>query len=359
MSMNANCDPILIGSLPLTDHRQAIELIFQHTPAIPLWPQLPKNRREGMVRQFASGFPGLVDEGNRCYVDTAVAGFAQEMADFYEEAMRVEDDPALLEGSRFALGTDTAGGFSAFLGTVAGREQSWRTLKGQVTGPVTTGVGNRDQNGRCILYDENLADMLVVLLSLKARFQIGMLQKFCRDNPPIILVDEPALVSFGSSGFSGVSPEMVSSAVDRVIAAIKAGGATAGVHICANGDWGPSLLSDTDIISFDAYFYFENFILYEAQLKKFLDKGGILAWGIVPTGDPLAVDRESTASLYAKWRSQLSRLSSLGYPEKQLMRQTFIAPSCGTGSLTPAQATKVLTMTGELSGLAQGYLESL
>jgi len=58
---HANCDPILIGSLPLTDYQQALKLIFQYSPSIPLWPQLPKNVKEGMVRQFVSGFPGLRD----------------------------------------------------------------------------------------------------------------------------------------------------------------------------------------------------------------------------------------------------------------------------------------------------------
>jgi hypothetical protein len=38
------------------------------------------------------------------------------------------------------------------------------------------------------------------------------------------------------------------------------------------------------------------------------------------------------------------------------MSQTLIAPSCGTGSLSPELAVKVLTMTGELSRLARAHL---
>ncbi len=354
---HANCDPLLIGSLPLTNYQQALELIFQYSSPIPLWPQLPKNDKEGMVRQFVSGFPGLVDSTNRYSVDTSKEDFEQEMAEFYEDAMAIEGDPTLLPGSRFSLGSDTASGFIAFLEYLKDHSATWKTLKGQVTGPVTSGIGIKDQNGKSILYDDNLRDMLITLLSLKAKFQIGELQKYSQDMPPIILIDEPALVSFGSSGFSGVSAEMVTGAVDTVISAIKSCGGIAGVHICANGDWAPSLLSDADIISFDAYFYFENFILYKDQLSTFLNRGGMLAWGIVPTGDPLVVDKESTESLYEKWQDQLSVLSStIGISEKQLMQQTFIAPSCGTGSLTPDQAIKVLSMTAELSNLAKKLL---
>ena len=91
-------------------------------------------------------------------------------------------------------------------------------------------------------------------------------------------------------------------------------------------------------------------------MVRFLARGGILAWGIVPTGDPLVVAEESATSLFGKWQDQLAVLASFGFSEKQLMAQTFIAPSCGTGSLTPELAEKVLAMTGELSRMARGRL---
>ena len=348
----ANCLPILIGSLPLLDHREAMQLILKCTPAIPLWPQLPKNPREGMIRQFLTGFPGLVDNGNRYWIDTDAQDFEEEMAAFYEDYMRVEENHEHLHSSRFALGMDSAPGFFTLQDFLAREKSGNLTAKGQVTGPVTTGIGVKDQDGNSIFYDDNLRDILIKLLSMKGRWQVAELQKCIGRNPPIIFIDEPGLVSFGSSGFGGVSREMVTDAVAEVIDAIKMAGGLVGVHICANGDWGPALSSAADIISFDAYFYFANFILYKEQLCGFLRRGGILAWGIVPTGDPLAVAKESVASLFTKWQEQLALLTTFGFSEKQLMRQTFIAPSCGTGSLTRELAQKVLTMTAELAQLA-------
>lgn len=351
-----NCRPILIGSLPLTNHAEALQLIVTHTPDIPLWPQLPKLPREGMIRQFLTGFPGLVDDGNRYWVDTVGDDFTQAMAAFYEEYLQAIEHPAVLKTSRFALGPDSACGFFTFLKYLETRKQPPLTVKGQITGPVTTGIGVKDGNGNSIIYDDNLRDILIKLLTMKACWQVAELRRFTRDTPPIIFIDEPGLVSFGSSGFTGISREMVTSAVTEVSSAIKNAGGLAGVHICANGDWGPALTSPLDIISFDAYFYFDNFILYKEQLCAFLTGGGILAWGIVPTGDPLAVAEESSNSLFAKWLGQLERLASFGFSKQQLMTQTLIAPSCGTGSLTPELASKVLTMTGEVSQMARAYL---
>jgi hypothetical protein len=356
---HANCRPILIGSLPLLDHEQAMQLILEHTPEIPLWPQLPKKPREGMIRQFLTGFPGLVDEGDRYWINTGSQGFAEEMAAFYEDYMRAEGDSECLQDSRFALGMDSAPGFFTMQNFLQKGQSSHLTVKGQVTGPVTTGIGVKDQHGNSIFYDDNLRDMLVKLLSMKGRWQVAALQKFTGEMPPIVFIDEPGLVSFGSSGFGGISREMVSEAVAEVIATIKQAGGLAGVHICANGDWGPALSSAADIISFDAYFYFDNFILYKEQLVSFLSRGGILAWGIVPTGDPLVLARESTDSLFRKWKKQLEVLTTFGFSKKQLTKQTFIAPSCGTGSLIPELALKVLSMTSELSGLARKHYSAV
>ena len=60
----------LIGSLPLSNHEEALEWIFSHTPDIPLWPQLPCNPLEGMLRQFIEGFPGIIEEEQHTFFNT-------------------------------------------------------------------------------------------------------------------------------------------------------------------------------------------------------------------------------------------------------------------------------------------------
>ena len=351
------CLPILIGSLPIKDHDEAVRIILAHTPEIPLWPQLPKLPGEGMVRQFLSGFPGLREADNRFWVDTESDSFTEEMAAFYQEYMEVIENPALLKKSRFGLQNDTAKGFYAFTDILKNENHLFTTLKGQVTGPMTTGLGVMNQYNRSIFFDDNLRDMLIKLLALKGRWQVNELKNLTPPHiPPIIFIDEPGIVSFGSSAFIGVSREMVSDAVAEVITGIQEDGGLAGVHICANGDWEPVLSSRTDIISFDAYFYFDNFILFKKELIDFLSRGGLLAWGIIPTGDPLVLEKVTSSELFTKWKDQLELLSTFGFSRKQLMEQTFIAPSCGTGSLPPELAIKVLKLTGEVAVEAQNLL---
>jgi len=343
------CLPVLIGSLPLRDHQEAMRLILSSTPDIPLWPQLPKNAKEGMIRQFLDGFPCLNEETNTIWVDSESPKFNAELAAFYEDYLEAAKQPLLPSYSRFSLTTETASGFFTLINMLNSRSISPVTLKGQITGPMTTGISLRDQAGTSIFYDDNLRDILTKLLAFKARWQVERLHAFATKIPPLLFIDEPGIVGFGSAAYAGVSLEMVTNSVSEVIAGIKGAGGLAGIHICANGDWTPALCSDADIISFDAYVYFDNIILYEEQLIQFLSRGGILAWGIIPTGNLVNIEQENVDSLYSLWQAQLNTLCGLGFTDKQLMQQTLIAPACGTGSLPLNLAKKVLLLTSQLS----------
>lgn len=344
-----SCRAILIGSLPLEDHHSAIDLIVTHTPEIPLWPQLPRLPRQSMIRQFISGLPGFTEEGDTYWLSTGHDRFTGELTSFYEDYFHENAQTTVSAESRFALTPDCAQGFFTFIEKIKEAEQVSLSVKGQVTGPMTIGIGVKDQSGGSIFYDDNLRDVVVKLVSLNARWQVEQLKPYTCRYPPIIFIDEPGIVGFGSPAYTSVTREMVTDSVQEVIDGIKLAGGLAGVHVCANGDWAPVLQSSADIISFDGYSYFNNFILYEQPLTSFIKRGGVLAWGIVPTGDPAAIEVESVESLFTKWQQQFTVLINKGITANNLLEQTLITPSCGTGSLTIDQAVKVLSLTSQLS----------
>ncbi len=64
-----------------------------------------------------------------------------------------------------------------------------------------------------------------------------------------------------------------------------------GVHLCGNPDWDFLLGQDLDILSLDVYSNGEIFSKYSASIKRFLDRGGVLVWGIVPTNfEPFEIE---------------------------------------------------------------------
>ncbi|CAN2041782.1 Methionine synthase [Candidatus Magnetomoraceae bacterium gMMP-15] len=344
-----NCMALLIGSLPIEDHEEATKLILKYTPDIPLWAQLPKHHEEGMIKQFLPGMPGLTVKDDKIFINAEGDEFENDLLKFYEDYMLALEDTEFLDTSRFALTQETAKGFFNFTKAVKELSQKPTAVKGQISGPITMGIGITDHNGRVLFYDDRLKDVLIKLIALKARWQVNQLSQLGAKNPPIVFFDEPGVVSFGSSAFISITRDDVNTALTEVIDSVHEAGGLAGIHICANGDWSMALETSTDIISFDAYSFFDKLILYKDQLKNFIKSGGILAWGIVPTSNPEDIEKETFTSLFNLWKSQFEQLEALGLTKDQILSQTLITPSCGTGSISPELATKVLAFTKEIS----------
>jgi hypothetical protein len=342
-----DCHPLLIGSIPLDDHRRATELVLAHTPRIPLWVQLPTFKEEGMLAQFLPGMPGLVTRGGKDLIDSAAESFDGELLAFYEEYIAVSEKSADILGSRFRLDGKQAKGFEILLEMIKDLDEPPLALKGQITGPITFCTGLHDQDDRAIFYTEPVRDAAVKLLALKAAWQVRKLRE--TGLPAIIFIDEPALAGFGSSEFISISGEDIAGCLEEIIAAIHTEGGLAGIHVCANTDWSIMLESSVDIVNFDAYAYFDRFVLYPNHIRAFLDRGGFVAWGIVPTLNPDEIERESADSLLSGWDAKVSQIKELGIRSEILRAQSFITPACGTGSLTIDLATKVLALTSELS----------
>ncbi len=339
--------PAFIGSLPFAEHQEALKLVLEYTPEIPLWTQLPLHEAEGMVVQFMPGMPGLCSLEGRVYIDTAGDDFDSDLIRFYEDYMAVVEENTDLSNSRFVLEENTAKGFFIFIEALKHHASPPVAVKGQITGPFTFCTGISDQNKKAIIYDEQLKDAAVKLLALKARWQTRELSQLGR--PVIIFIDEPALSGFGSSEFITISPDEITQNLEEVIAGVHAEGGMAGVHVCANTDWSLILDSSADIISFDAYSYFDRFMLYAAKIKEFLDAGKIIAWGMVPTLKTDELKSETTESLVNQWREKAAQVEKLGIESDQLISQSLITPSCGAGSLGPEQAIKVLRLTQGIS----------
>ena len=357
----ANGLPVLIGSLPLADHKEALDWIFEATPEIPLWPQLPSNPYERMMPQFAEGIPcireeDLTDPEGRILFDISSPDFEADMLAFFEEYMVVLEDQSALEESRFKVSRDRAEGLFVFADALAGRD-NLTAVKGQVTGPFTMLTGIKDSEGRAGYFDDTIREIVIKGIAMKAAWQTRFLASKTAA-PVIMFIDEPALAGIGSSAFISVTTAEIQEMINEVADAVHQAGGLAGIHVCANTDWELLLESEIDVISFDAYSFFDKFSPLTDKINSYLDRGGIIAWGVVPTGRAEDIEKESVQSLSSLWEEQAATLSVGGRSKAELLQQTFITPSCGTGSLSPELARKVLDLTSGVSENLRGkYLK--
>jgi len=345
--------PVLIGSLPLEDHATALEWILQATPDIPLWPQLPANPVERMLPQFVEGIPCIREENpgspdGKIYFDTAYAGFDEEMLSFYEDYLAVSENPAALDGSRFATGRDRAAGLYLLAEKLKALPDIV-AVKGQVTGPFTMLTGIKDSQGRAGYFNDSIRDMVTKGIAMRAAWQVRLLSKTGVGKPVLLFIDEPALAGLGSSAFISVTADEIREMINEAASAIHLAGGLTGIHVCANTDWELLLDSAIDILSFDAYGYFDRIAPLKNEVESFLDRGGIIAWGGIPTSREEDISRETSDTLAVLWNRQMASFTGPQRDRKKLLRQTLITPSCGTGSLSPELARRVLDLTAQVS----------
>ncbi len=340
MTYDFNCIATGIGSLPTTDPDEAAALSLRYLAEAPIWPQLPqKNFREHMDGQYSETLPGLRLDAvkKRFYFDTS-KDLTPELEKFFERY--IEKDYGF-----FRLTEEYAAGFYAFLRALSkGLPPGARFIKGHITGPLTAGISYKDETGRDIIHNEVLFDAVVKGLAMKAAWQIRELKQFGR--PVIIFIDEPAMESLGSA-FSAVSSEVVAEKLNEIIDVIHEQGGIAGIHCCGNADWPMLFRTRIDIVNFDAFGYMEKVMLYPEDIKKFLNRGCALAWGIVPAG--AFTGSETADMLIAKLETGMKRLEKNGIPRRTILRQCLITPSCGMGSLTQDKAEAILKLLRDVS----------
>jgi methionine synthase II (cobalamin-independent) len=332
-----------IGSFPHKDEKEVFSLILQNFPKIPFWPQLPKRSfLEGMVVQYSEGFPSfrVNEKEQRAWVDTS-QGFDKEIERFYQSFENGELEP-------FRISEDFAKGLRMIedLSSEEHRKEI-KYIKGQVTGPITFGLSLTDQERKPIFYDPTLKDILIKHLSLKAQWMEKMFNDLLPGIKTIVFFDEPSLSSYGSA-FSSLNQEDVIHSLNECFDAIKG---LKGIHCCGNTDWGLLLETHLDILSFDAYGYLETISLYPKQLSAFLERGGVLAWGIVPTSE--AILKEDAQSLIKRFKEGVKALAKKGI-DPSLLQRAILTPSCGTASLSIPLAERVCQVTAEVSRRLQG-----
>jgi hypothetical protein len=202
-----------------------------------------------------------------------------------------------------------------------------------------------DEEGKAILYDDVLGDAVAKFLRLKAAWQEKQLAKISPNT--IIFVDEPYMASFGSVAVP-LAKERVVLLLEEVFSGLKG---IRGVHCCGNTDWSVILETSLDILSFDAYNYAQSLSLYPAEVKRFLDRGGVIAWGIIPNDGP-SLGKESAAALKDRLEEAMVPFTRNGVDFKQLVAQSLITPSCTLASLeSPDASARALELLAELSQL--------
>ncbi len=288
-----------------------------------------------MYVQYAYDLPGIVldDVRELVYVDAD----RLDPTGLEEFLLNVENE----ELDYFAYEQEYFAGFFEMLRLVKDN-QNLKMLKGQVTGPLSLGLKITDKEKQAIVYDETFADIYVKYLRMEAKWQQKALAEVFPET--LVVFDEPYMNMFGSA-FLSMGEEEVLDLIARVTDGIPG---LLGIHCCGNTDWGVMIETGVDVLSLDAYAVGEVLALYPDDVRGFLDRGGIIAWGIVPS---IADDfsKETKEQLLDKLEKTMGLLTKRGIELDAMLKQSIISPSCGLGGMSEAMAEDALEVTKWIS----------
>jgi methionine synthase II (cobalamin-independent) len=326
-----------IGSFPLTDIDETIDLIFSTCGEIPFWPQLPKrSQKENMYTTFLEGVPCVrFDESKEalCYMDTEETKGIER---FYEDFQNGNIEA-------FQVSEDVAPGLYRFLDRLKEIREGVKIIKGQLTGPFSMGLGLKDENGKAVMYNSAYFDMIKKALNMKARWLVGTIKAAYPEKEVIIFFDEPYMVSFGSA-YVSVSKEETISLLNEVMEGVEA---RTGVHCCGNTDWSVLFNSNVGIVNYDAFSFLETIFYYPDDLIRFLGRGGWVSPGFVPSSEEvMRIGKSDIGSLMQKFTGQLEA-ASLELKSKDWLMTT----SCGLGSLKTPEAKKAMELLKEIADI--------
>lgn len=315
---------LAIGSLPYKEPELAVKVNLEYLD-IPCWPQLPKlSFLENMYAQFCEGLPGVVvdEENKKIYLRN---GDIEDQEKFFHAVVNKDYE-------YFKISENHARGLYKFVE----RAKDFKIVKGQVTGPVSFGLSISQENGEAIFYNDQLREITVNHLAMKAIWEYRFLKQIA--DKVVIFIDEPYLSSIGS-GFITISETAILDSLSQVINALKEESAIVGIHCCGNTDWSKLSTLDLDIINYDTYNYPHSLLIHPQIINEHLNKGGYIAWGIVPSSNE--IKNVTIEELGARMNDVLEEVSKKGVDINLLKERTLLTPSCGTGTLDENVALEV------------------
>lgn len=283
-----NCDIFWPGSYPYLTATKACRQILKNENVLLHWPQLPKkSKKERMIEQTELSFK------------TKDGSFAKA----------------------------SASGFYKMLSLlIKNKRNKEYFLKTHIAGPVTL-FGKINSSGSLLKKTD---------LWLKhAEYQISIIQE--EGFIPIIVLDEPLLRSHSK----------VLRYLSKLMARLTKKKAITGIHCCNRIMPSTLIQTGADLIHFDAAQFQSLIKASHLQLQKFLKDGGFIAWGIVPTNytpNDLLEDK-----IEQNFMLLIESLVSRDLTLKQILKQSMISTTCGTGMLKQEQHLGIFECVSRIS----------
>ena len=306
-----------IGSLPHRSLSDAIAVSLTATDIVTI-PTLPRRSpAESMIAQALVGIPGVtVGQYGSIAVDAASV--------LATEAVRTDLDHDAFASFRSFLSTAAAEGFAG-------------PVKWQFVGPITLGLALQ----RAGVPAETAFEIAMRSVRGHITNLLAAVHAALPSSDQIVVIDEPEWSALLEPGFP-LAPDVAIDLLSGALAIIEPV-AIAGVHCCATADLQSLMAAGPRLVSVPVTM---SLVDHAGHLQRFLENGGWIAWGAVPTDGPVPMTAErSWKRLCELWCQLVQR----GCSPALLRQQSLITPACGLGLHHASVAERVLRLTADIA----------
>ena len=308
MLFEANCRTTAMGSMPHKDINKAMELALSMD--IPFWPQLPRiTYYEDMFVQFSHDFPGVtIDESNE-----RIVFHNDKFEDEFIYYSEVISKPEAL-----AINQDISIAYHRFLEIDLAH---YIAIRGHVTGPINLGFQIIDEDGKPIIYNEAIREILFEFIQRKANVQYRELKQ--KNENVFVWLDDPGFwwVFSSTTGYDDVKAKQDYIELLHGIEGPRA------LHMCVNVNLPYLFDLGIEILSIDIYQLDIIPKEYAKAIVEFLKHDGIICWGIVPT-ESATLNVETTETLNKRLITLWESISkNTGIHSEQIAAQALISPA--------------------------------
>jgi len=332
-----------IGSLPHPNVDSA--LAFAFGVDLPFLPQIPiRNPWEYMIPQALDGLPGLrVERDGSALLDLDVwNGRYRWLEERLDRAF--SDMSSATAFSEFEPGPATSSCWQPFLWEL--EERAVSRAKIQIAGPLTSQWSIRTVQGSPLDPRPEVSTQVFRLVLARA---LGMTRRMRNQGTePVLFLDEPGMFGLSRTHARHV---LGMQELKLLIQTIKKEDVPVAIHCCSDTDWSWVLSSGIDLLSIDVSVSLPSLLGHAPALTGFLNGGGRLALGIVPSPKrPGDLEALSARGLLGDLERQITATSSLDTASrKAILSESLLTPACGLALHTPEEAENVLALLRELS----------
>ncbi len=298
---------------------------------VPLTQRAPRERALALT---AAGFPGLTldREHERAIVDNQAAE---------HELGRV--GLAYLQAER-AAGMPPPDQVAAVTEMLRHLDPARPQLtRAELLGPVSLALQIVDEQEQPSAYNPPMREALSQHLALRAAWLCEHIATHA--GGAVIWLDEPFLDALNSP-FCPLDWEAGLGLLARSLADLPA---PRGLCLVGTTNWADVLALPVDVIGFDAYEHGAGLIRAAGAVAGFLERGGVIAWGIVPA-DAAALAQERVETLVGRFESTVEYLAAAGNLSAAHLRAAALISTNGSlAHLAPELATRAATLCREVS----------